>query len=127
MGDDAVGNAAPDEVLTLELRLLETSVRSDAAALESLLTEDFVEFGRSGRVYDRSSVIDALMRNPTPSEQLAIVDFRLRRLSADIVIATYVAVGGSGRRTNRSSIWVRGTHGWRMTFHQGTPAETAVL
>jgi uncharacterized protein DUF4440 len=46
---------------SLEERLLEPSVRSAADELTDWLADEFVEFGSSGRVYDKPPVIDALL------------------------------------------------------------------
>ena len=52
----------PDTDLERELRALEEShlrheVRSSPASMRALLGEDFVEFGSSGRVFDRAAAI----------------------------------------------------------------------
>jgi ribonuclease HI len=106
-----------DTIIELERRLLDPRVRLDRAALSSLLHEDFREFGASGRVYDRDSIIDALLASDGSSATAH--DFEAIRLGADVVLLTY--------RTDppslRTSIWVRDAGGgWRMLHHQGTPA-----
>jgi hypothetical protein len=44
-------------LIELELRLQVSTTRKDAAALAELLSEDFREFGASGRVWNRASII----------------------------------------------------------------------
>ena len=111
------------ELFDLEKKLLRVDVRSDRAALERLLAPDFVEFGSSGRVYARSEIIDALLADPNLSERLAIENATKRAFSDNVALLTYAAIGErTGRRVNRSSLWIRDGGGWRMTFHQGTVA-----
>jgi len=56
----------PDEdvqlVIDLELRLLEPQVRASAGELDRLLHPGFVEFGASGRKWDRSEIIASLIK-----------------------------------------------------------------
>jgi hypothetical protein len=47
-------------LIELELRLQVLTTRKDAAALAELLSEDFREFGASGRVWNRASIIAEL-------------------------------------------------------------------
>ena len=59
----------------LEERLLSPSTRASADELDLLLSDDFVEFGSSGRVYGKVDTIAALVA--TPSVVVKISDFRL--------------------------------------------------
>jgi ribonuclease HI len=105
-------------VQELEQEVLRPEVRGDAARLQALLRPDFVEFGSSGRVRDRDSVPEAAAN---PPQAIEVADVRAHRLGPDAVLLTYRATT-SGRRTLRSSTWIRGAGGeWRMLFHQGTP------
>lgn len=52
------------EVLAKELALLRPAVRGDRATVVALLHEDFVEFGASGRIWNRAQIADALARDP---------------------------------------------------------------
>lgn len=114
-----------DEViLTLENRLLQPEVRKSRAELTELLAEDFVEYGSSGLVHDRRSIIEAL--GEESSVTLNIKEFRTTRLKADIVLATYRAIssgdeGKPDQHSLRSSIWICNGGDWQMIFHQGTP------
>ena len=111
MDDDAV------EVVGKELSLLRTGVRSSPDAVLGLLHEEFREFGASGRVWDREQIAAALAEGPGPGAEAE--DMRPVRLGDDAVLLTYVA-RRPDRVTLRSSVWVRGTEGWRLFFHQGT-------
>lgn len=102
---------AEEELLVLEQRL---ASREGIGELGELLSEDFVEIGSSGAVYDKAQALAAMQGAP-PSE-LPIADFGVRLVAPDVALAAYCA-GGS----LRSSVWVRGDGGWRILFHQGTP------
>ncbi len=110
------------ELRQLEEDLWRTETRFDRAYMERVFADDFVEFGRSGRVYDREEIL-------TPGGEpihavLPLPDYRVRPLSGDIVQVTYnsqVTYDGVVRHARRSSIWQRTATGWRLRFHQGTP------
>ena len=105
---------------SLETRLLDPKVRRSSDQLEDLLAADFVEFGSSGRVYDKPRVVEALRQDPGFDGPRTISDFSARLLSNSIVLVTY-RIKESG--TLRSSIWRRDGDRWRMVFHQGTPSK----
>jgi hypothetical protein len=114
---------AEQEIHALEVRLLSAEVRSSPALLEDLLAEDFVEFGSSGRVFDRRRVIDSLKDDPPT--HFALDEFRLQLLAPEIALATYRVVARVGsetevRRSLRSSVWIRRLGRWVLLFHQGT-------
>jgi hypothetical protein len=110
------------EVIRRELALLTPDVRRDAEQVQALLHPDFVEYGSSGRVWDRASVSAA---TADVAEPVPATDLRPRRLGPDAVLLTYRTTT-PGRAALRSSTWIRGAAGqWLMLFHQGTPAEPA--
>jgi len=105
-----------EHIRKLEEHLLEPDVRASAAELEQLISNDFVEFGSSGRIYDKPAIVSALTGDPTLSAPPTVMNFRVVPLASDVVLATY-RLGSS----LRSSVW-RCEHGsWRILFHQGTP------
>ena len=106
---------ALEHVIALELSLLDPDVRRTPQRVERLLHADFREYGASGRVYDRESLVAALATEPGSGWEASGVD--AREVSGDVVLVTYRASGSL-----RSSLWVEGPDGWRMLFHQGTPA-----
>lgn len=108
-----------DEVLRLELLLLEPLVRNDPDQVRQLLHSDFVEYGCSGRTWDRESVTEATSNSHEP---IAAIDLRATRLGDEAVLLTYTSES-VGRRALRSSIWVRERDCWVMLFHQGTSTE----
>ena len=110
-----------DDDLRAHLLRLETAlVRLDPSVpeedLTTLIPDDFLEFGASGRTWDADAVREVL--STEPPREFVLEDFETTRLAPDVVLVTYRL--GAPRPTNRSSIWVRRGGRWVMRFHQGT-------
>ena len=118
-GDPVVTDEELQGVIEKELALLRPATRSNPEAVLGLLHEGFLEFGASGRVWDRAGIVAALAAGPGPGA--VAEDMRALRLGTDVVLLTYVA-RRPDRVSLRSSLWVRDDAGWRLVFHQGTPA-----
>jgi len=103
-----------DEIRELEEQLATPSTRSATDALDRLVSDQFVEFGSSGRVYTKPDVIALMLADP--SATVSVTDFRVLAVAPDVALATY-RTGGS----LRSSLWRREGEAWRIVFHQGTP------
>jgi hypothetical protein len=111
------------ELREREEALLDPEVRRNRAQVERLLSEDFLEFGSSGRVWTRDQIFNLLATEAY--ERFVIEDFECALLSEDTALLTYRAVGvdaQSGDRiaSLRSSIWTGESGTWRLRFHQGT-------
>lgn len=124
MGDPA-RSIDPGLFRRLEERLLDPAVRSSEADLASLIAPDFVEFGGSGRVYDRDRVIAALQSEPWADRSLS--DFTAREIAPGAVLVTYRVsrrdpAAGTTIGSLRSSIWIWRDGNWQVVFHQGTPS-----
>ncbi|MBA2652256.1 MAG: DUF4440 domain-containing protein [Tatlockia sp.] len=102
----------------LELSLLDPPIRQSKNALNKLIADDFVEFGKSGKIYNKQNILDAL---PTEKPKIFnMIDFEIRELSQDIVLARYKTIE-NGVVSLRSSIWQKvGDPSWQLLFHQGT-------
>ena len=112
------------EIRRLEERLLTPEVRAVPEELARLLADDFLEFGSSGRVFDRQEVTATLPRQS--KEQFALTEFQVRLLAPTIALAMYrVARPGEQHEAPQgslhSSIWRWAAGRWQMVFHQGTP------
>ena len=104
----------------LERSLWDPITRYDGAHMEAVLAPDFVEFGRSGRVYDRAAVLDVASRDFTA----VLSDIAVRLIGDDAALVTYrseLRMEGRVERGNRSSLWRRDGTTWLLEFHQGTP------
>ena len=106
----------------LEEGLWRADVRFDLKRMDEVLAPDFFEFGSSGRVYERE---DTLRIPGQPiNAKLPLMNFSARLLDSNIAQTTYVSAvtyNDVQELANRSSIWSRSEHGWRLRFHQGTP------
>jgi len=102
-----------DEIRGVEQQLLMPEVRASADALDQLISDQFVEFGNSGRVYNKADVMAQLLA--APNAKVDVSDFQVLALSEDVALATYRTPASL-----RSSVWRREGGRWRCVFHQGT-------
>lgn len=108
-----------EEVVTrLERELTEPAVRSDASRVAALLHPDFEEIGRSGRLWGRDAILEALAEEDAPAAELAVLG--TERIGADAILLTARTVDERGTSL-RSSLWLRSGGRWRLRFRQGTP------
>jgi hypothetical protein len=116
------GASLEQHLRRLEEQLLQSETRRSAEDMANLLTDDFVEFGSSGTVFDRTQIIEAL-KHESPVRR-SIANFKATKLAEGVVLVTYRATrdNGSGEPVNtlRSSVWRLLDGRWRMAFHQGT-------
>ncbi|MEO9340563.1 DUF4440 domain-containing protein [Mesorhizobium sp. SB112] len=111
------------EIQSLEEALHRPEIRRCKEAVEALLAEEFVEFGASGRIYDRAEIIDLLTQDDESSD-LKAANYAMVSISHDAVLLTYETErsyhDGTKRRVLRSSVWKHNGVKWQMLFHQGT-------
>ena len=117
-----------EELQRLEAELHHPGVPCTRERLEQLLHPDFHEVGRSGRPYTRATVISWLASQQT-SPPVEATQHAATLLSANCALLTYRSAhrhpdGGLDRHTFRSSVWLQSAAGWRLYYHQGTPADT---
>jgi len=120
----AIDNGVALELERLERLLLDPDFRRDAARVSALLSDDFFEFGSSGRVWTRAATLELLATEIyTPPE---VEDLACRVLAPGVIHVTYRAIRRNETPqpavTLRSSIWTNHTGTWQMRFHQGTKA-----
>jgi hypothetical protein len=112
------------QIKGLEETLLQGHTRADQQMLSKLLHDDFEELGASGHVVTKSEAIDWLLREDDHI-QWSLSDFKVRRLSDEIALATYRAqktdlAANTTKHSLRSSLWLKTETGWALRFHQGT-------
>ena len=115
-----------DEIINHEKILLDSSARKDAQLLQKLLADEFVEFGTSGRIYNKKLIIERLGKEePYYVEAL---NFRAVALASDVVQLTFKTrrknEDGSYSASLRCSIWKLNGAQWQMLFHQGTKTDS---
>jgi len=114
------------ELQALEVELHHPGVRCSATRLEQLLHPAFHEVGRSGRAYDRPTVLRFLGAQ-TEQPDVASTGFEVAMLAPGCALLTYRSsqVQADGKLSNptlRSSLWMQTEAGWQLRYHQGTPA-----
>ena len=97
--------------------------RRDRRAVAELLSEDFREFGSSGRIWTKDSILEMLTSEEaftTPT----VEDFQTQQLSPDTYLVTYRTSrpnqDAPPSAALRSSIWTNRSDKWEILFHQGT-------
>ena len=106
----------------IEKQHLDETVRSSTEQLGALLCNDFREFGKSGRIYDKAKILMSVT-NSTEVADYDIHDYRIVQLGDGHILATYKLSERQGvllRWTLRSTVWKLVDTKWRMLFHQGT-------
>lgn len=107
------------QLIELEWALWRAETRFDPTFMERTLAQDFLEFGRSGRVYERADTLAV----SGDSIEANLRDFRLSMLADDVALLTYVSEVQHEQLdlANRASVWVWRDGRWQLRFHQGTP------
>lgn len=116
-----------DETTVEHLRALEEGMwrpatRFDREWMSRHVTDDVVEYGQSGRVYDRAAMLEPTYRRI--DAVLPLPDLTVHEIAPGVALLTYRSIwdiGDEVLHTNRASLWVETEDGWRMRFHQGTP------
>ena len=104
-------------VVALELELLRPEARSSDERLAELLHPEFIEFGASGRRWQREDIIGSLTAET--GRAITATDIEARYLAEDVALVTYRS-HTEQRDAWRSSSWRRDDGHWRVLFHQGT-------
>lgn len=113
-----------DRLRVLEEMLWRAETRFDPVLMDQTFAANFVEFGRSGRRYERAEMIF----NPGPDTvidaTLPLSEYSVDLIAPDVALATYtseVRYDGIIERSRRSSLWTKAKGRWQLRFHQGTP------
>ncbi len=122
MPDTAALTALTAQLRQLEDSILDPAVRADPARIRALLAPEFMEFGASGRVFDRDGIIAVLAAEPTRVARQAR-GFKVRLVAPGAALTTWRVQRDDGIETLRSSVWQQQADSrWLMVFHQGTLA-----
>ncbi|HEV7183428.1 MAG: RNase H family protein [Actinomycetales bacterium] len=118
-GEDVLTEESDTEIVErLERELLEPAVRTDASRVAALLHQDFEEIGRSGRLWGRDAIVQALALEESSRVDIEVLG--TDRLSPETILLTARTTDARGSSL-RSSLWLRVNGRWRLRFHQGTP------
>jgi hypothetical protein len=110
-----------------EVVALRPDVGSSPEEIAKLLADEFIEFGSSGRVFNKHDIIEALHDEHAEGRSPARTadGLTVRRLTKVVALVTYrtvsqISTTGEKHRTLRSSTWKWIDGRWQMIFHQGT-------
>ncbi|ERS86184.1 hypothetical protein Q672_14955 [Marinobacter sp. EVN1] len=106
-----------DHIQKLELELISPDTRMNASRLDELLADDFKEFGSSGHVIDKDTVLSSANLDFNTIYKLS--NFSYKTLCEGCVLIYYFS-SWEGKRSYRSSIWVKKDNRWQMLHHQST-------
>jgi len=110
-----------DSVIQLEKSLLDPINRTNLLILDSLLHDEFVEFGSSGKVYNKQDILKRLPHEQHRMLEVESTSITTRKFSDDCILLTYNLIFDSELHSRRSSIWIKNLDKWQLVFHQGTP------
>ena len=108
-----------NQLFDLEKQLHSFEVRSSKSKISKLLTDDFFEFGSSGKIWSREDILSHL---PTEDGQTKIesYDYKATALSDSTILVTYISKRILGETVQaeflRSSIWQLENNEWKMKF-----------
>ena len=105
----------------LEESLWRAETLGDRSLMDATFSDDFFEFGRSGRVWNR----DELLSRDCPPMQaelpLPALDIRLLNDFTALITYNSIVTADTIEYARRSSVWSLQHGRWRLRFHQGTP------
>ncbi|QOR64853.1 nuclear transport factor 2 family protein [Cytobacillus suaedae] len=104
-----------EEILHLEKRLM----TYDYKELKEHLSDDFLEFGSSGNIFDKEDQLEAIRNDKTVTDSIkyTVSDFTIKLIASDVVLATYRSLRHTDSRlVLRSSVWKRNQEKWQMYF-----------
>ena len=97
----------------LEYALANGGIKNPA----SIISDDFMEFGSSGKVYFKKDMMETVLTRS--HRNMKITDFSMKLIEENTALATYKGIKKDGE-TMRSSIWKFADGSWHIVFHQGT-------
>ncbi len=112
-------DSTEQQLIRLEHALWRAETRYDAEFMESVLADDFREFGRSGRVYARADTLAVT----AVTIEARLRDIEVQPIAEDVALVTYVSEVQHETLdlANRASVWIKRDGRWQLRFHQGTP------
>lgn len=101
----------------LEKRFFKKEFLADREQLSSALHDDFLECGKSGRLYGKAETVESLQLIPH-DRAITMYNFNCTPLCASCYIAHYITAS-DGALFYRTSIWKK-ERDWQLCFHQAT-------
>jgi hypothetical protein len=121
LSDTADDRIILQELTNLELLLMKSTSPSDISIPEKLLSENFLEFGASGKSYNKQETLSALRKRASnhAADNWIPYNFTCMAITDSAYLLTYCVQRNDGL-SMRSSIWKKSNNQWQILFHQGT-------
>lgn len=105
-----------DVVIGLEKSFLTDEVRADPASVAALLHPEWVEVGKSGRVWSKADKLAEV--SPGLGTDFELI--KVERIAPEVILVQWRGLSDRGN-SRRVSVWVRDGNRWLMRYQQGTP------
>ncbi|QKS70018.1 DUF4440 domain-containing protein [Paenalkalicoccus suaedae] len=103
--------------LALEHTHIRDDVRHDTNLLSDILSDDFVEIGKSGAIFNKADCLET----GVSTIDVTITEFDARFLAQNLVQTFYHSADNvSQKNVRRTTIWRLEGETWRMLYHQGS-------
>jgi ribonuclease HI len=112
---DADSLSDEDEVIRLEKSFLTDEVRADPASVAALLHPDWIEVGKSGRVWTKADKLAEV--SPGLGTDFELI--KVERIAPEVIMVQWRGLSDRGN-SRRVSVWVRDGNRWLMRYQQGT-------
>lgn len=106
-----------NEILTLEKRFFQHKYISDRTWLEKILHGDFLECGKSGKLFDKKYTVESLLKC-AKNRDIEINDYTCRQIDKNSWLIHYITVSENNRYF-RTSVWVL-KENLQLLYHQAT-------
>lgn len=117
---DVIMNIDFEIIKNLELELSSLEGRKNSIRLSEILSNDFEEIGKSGRIFNKKNILSLLSNEDHHVIELG--QFRFTKLSDASILVKYIS-RCNGINALRSSIWIKNNTNWQLLHHQGTACE----
>ncbi len=120
----ACTDAVKAELIKLEESLWIADTRYDDDYMDSILAAEFIEFGKSGKTYQRHEMFFGGYENQQIDCEIPLPKIDVQMIGEQIFRVTYISKMNNKNQIeecNRCSIWRRKQNGgFELVFHQGT-------
>ncbi len=109
-----------DKLLEYESLLFKKNFCSKRENLEKIFHQDFFEYGKSGKVFNRNGTINFLLNSE--DRDIQILNFDVKQIDEKIFVVHYISKHRGEQLVLRTSIWICEEGKFKLYFHQGTVA-----
>lgn len=111
-----VGDITIDKILNAEKSLFKYEFISNVEYLESIFSDNFLECGKSGIIYDKNTVIESLLK-ATHDRDITIYNFTCENIDKNTWLVHYITLEND-KLYYRTSIWL--DNDIKLLYHQAT-------